>query len=212
MIEVCPTITASDLHEYRKQMELVGNFAGRIHIDLMDGDFAPTKSPDLSKTWWPDNIKADLHLMYRYPLDYLDTIISLHPNLVIIHAEAEGNFRHYSKVLHKHNIKVGVCLLPETDPVIIKPALQLIDHVLIFSGKLGYHGGVANLELLDKVKIIKEWNRNVEMGWDGGINESNAKQLIDGNIDTLNVGGGIHSASDPAKAYQTLRSITDVKT
>ncbi|MEK7602861.1 MAG: hypothetical protein AAB459_01275 [Patescibacteria group bacterium] len=211
MIDVCPTITATDLHEYRKQMELVEGFATRIHIDCMDGDFTPTKSPDLSQAWWSENVRADIHFMYRYPLDYLDTLIRLKPKLVIVQAEAEGNFRHLANQLHKNHIKVGVCILPETDLIVIKPALSWIDHVLIFSGKLGYHGGVANLGLLSRAETLKKWKSNVELGWDGGINENNAKQLITGGISVLNVGGGIHSSGDPAAAYRTLLSLTDLQ-
>lgn len=211
MIDICPTITATDLHEFRRQMELVGSFARRIHIDCMDGDFTPTKSPDLSHTWWPNEKLADLHIMYRYPLDYLDTLIRLNPNMVIIHAEAEGNFRHLAEQLCKKHIKVGVCLLPETATEIIKPSLAWIDHVLIFSGKLGYHGGEAKLQLLDRIEELKAWKPKLEIGWDGGINLQNAKRLIEAGVNVLNVGGGIHSSSDPAAAFAALKSINPAK-
>ncbi len=65
MAVICPTVTAYDPHEYREQMERVEPFAKRIHIDLMDGHFAPTKSPGLKHVWWPDDAAG------RHPPDVL---------------------------------------------------------------------------------------------------------------------------------------------
>src|ERR1700753_2375748 len=64
-VAICPTITAFGTHDYRAQMEMLEPFAERIHIDLMDGVFAPHISPGLDQIWWPDSITADLHLMYQ---------------------------------------------------------------------------------------------------------------------------------------------------
>ena len=91
---ICPTVTAYDNHDYREQMEKLQSFAKRIHIDLMDGEFAPTKSPDLEHVWWPENVIADIHLMYKRPAEQLSWLIKLKPSLVVIHAEAECDFPH----------------------------------------------------------------------------------------------------------------------
>jgi pentose-5-phosphate-3-epimerase len=76
--------------------------------------------------------------------------------------------------------------------------------VLIFSGNLGHFGGHANLKLLDKVTKLKELKPTLEIGWDGGVSDHNAKQLADGGVDVLNAGGYLHG-HDPAKAYATLK-------
>ena len=204
---VCPTVTANDMHEYRAQVERVQGFATRIHFDFMDGVFAPTKSPALSHAWWPPNVKVDLHVMYKYPLDETDTILHLKPQLVIVHAEAEGNFVQFARELHAHKISVGIALLQDTEPEVIRPALKVIDHVLIFSGKLGYHGGVADMSQLSKIQLLRRWKKTLEIGWDGGVTPENAKLLIDGGVDVLNVGGSIQKNDDPGGVYATLKSI-----
>jgi ribulose-phosphate 3-epimerase len=76
--------------------------------------------------------------------------------------------------------------------------------VLLFSGDLGHYGGHADLELLDKVARIKEINPKAEIGWDGGANESNVKQLADGGVDTITVGGAIQNSENPENTYATL--------
>src|SRR5688572_23288072 len=90
MAAIAPTITAYDAHEYRDQMEAIESFAERVHIDLMDGKFAPTVSPGLDKVWWPENLTADIHLMFENVEQHLKKLIELKPSLVIIHAEVHG--------------------------------------------------------------------------------------------------------------------------
>ncbi len=207
MATICPTVTATDPHEYRAQIERVAPFIRRIHLDFMDGELTPTQSPPVESAWWPENLVADLHIMYRRPHEQLDRIINLKPSLVIVHAEADGHFVGLAEALHQAGIKTGVALLPETTAEVLKPALEHIDHVLIFSGQLGHFGGQADLTLLAKVAAVKRLKKTVEVGWDGGINETNAQRLIKGGVDVLNVGGFIQRAADPQRAYATLKAL-----
>ena len=89
----------------------------------------------------------------------------------------------------------------------ILSSLEKIDHVLIFSGDLGHFGGKADLTLLNKVKYLKDKKPSLEIGWDGGINDQNAQNLLDGGVDVLNVGGYIQRSGDPAHAYAILKGI-----
>lgn len=207
MAIICPTVLASEPHEYREQMERIAGFGKRVQIDLTDGLFTLTKTISLEQVWWPHSFKADLHLMYKRPDLFLDQILDLEPSMVIIHAEAEGKFDPFAKALQEGNIKVGVALLQETEPELIKPALGLIDHVLIFSGDLGRFGGAAQLSLLGKILKLKKWKPSLEIGWDGGVNDKNAKQLAKGGVDVLNVGGFIQNAKNPEKAYKSLKQL-----
>lgn len=205
---ICPTITASGTEEYRLQMERVSQFAHRIQIDLTDGKFATKKLVQPSQVWWPVGIKADIHLMFKDPTVVIKEISGHKPNLIIVHAESAGNFEEFVGQCRAHAVKVGVALLPETQPEVVLPALHHIDHVLIFSGNLGHQGGSrADLTLLDKARFLKEHKRNLEIGWDGGINSQNVSQLVFGGVDILNVGGFIQNAEDPEKAYRTLERI-----
>ena len=204
---ICPTITAFDSIEYRQQIEQVVDIAERIHIDLMDGEFAPTKSPDLNNVWWPHNITADIHLMYQQPMEVIDQLIRLKPNMVIIHNEASVHHMYFCAQLHAHGIKTGLALLSETPVDWAYQIMHSFDHVLVFSGHLGYHGGQANLDILDKVKKIRQHHPDAEIGWDGGINDHNIKQLLEGGVDVFNVGGFIQKAAHPNQAYAKLKEI-----
>lgn len=209
MAITCPTVTAYDTHEYRAQMERASAFAKRIHIDLMDGQFAPTVSPSLTQSWWPHEIIADVHLMYQEPMDFVDKLIHMKPHMVVIHNEAHVHHMDFAARLHKEDIKAGLAILHDTPIEYAFQIMHSFDHILVFSGHLGYHGGEADMRLIDKVKKIRQHHPTAEIGWDGGITDSNAKQLVDAGVDVLNVGSYIQKSEDAAASYAKLKSVIE---
>ncbi len=209
MAIICPTLTAKTPDEYTAQMAEIAPFVERVHIDLADGVFAPAKLIDIEDIWWPAGVTADIHVMYKAVAPFLNALISHKPNMVIMHAEAAGNFHELADALRTHNIKVGIALLADTPVSVIQPVLSLVDHVLIFSGDLGHFGGHAKMSLLTKIREIKVINPKTEIGWDGGISTENVHKLVIGGVDVLNTGGAIHHAKNPGKAYDTLKALAE---
>lgn len=208
MATICPTVTAFSEHEYKEQILRLKPFANRIHIDLMDGEFAPTVSPGLDHIWWPHELQADIHLMYQNPMDYLGALIKLKPRMVIVHNEAHVHHMQFAAELHRHNILTGLAILHDTPVEYAYQIMHSFDHILVFSGDLGHHGGHADLGLLDKVAKIRAHHPEAEIGWDGGINDEVAPHLIAGGVQVLNVGGFIQKADDPARMYRVLSELS----
>ena len=206
---ICPAILASDQHKYREQVEKVAHFSHRIQIDLTDGKFAKNRTVKPEEAWWPVGIKADFHLMFEDPFAAVRTILVHQPHLIIVQAEAGGSFEAFASRCHGQGVEVGVALLPKTSPQAIVESLGKIDHVLIFSGNLGSYGGHADLDLLHKVHYLKERKPQIEIGWDGGVNDQNISQLAAGGVDVFDVGGFIQDSHDPEKAFHKLQRIAD---
>lgn len=209
MALVCPAVLAADQNSYHDQMTKVAGFAHRVQIDLADERFAPTKTVQPEQAWWPVGVRADFHLMLGRPASAVSALLRHRPHLIIVHAEAEGEFPAIAEACKSSGVKIGVALLQDTPPQAIVPALGLIDHVLIFSGRLGQFGGQADLGQLNKVAILKAAKAELEIGWDGGVNDQNAAGLVLGGVDVLNVGGYIQNAEQPQRAYQALQRIAD---
>jgi ribulose-phosphate 3-epimerase len=204
---ICPTITAFNLEEFASQVEAVSPFATRLHIDLMDGDFAPSESPDLESITLPTDMDCDIHLMYERPEESLRSLIRLRPKLVIFHYEADVDHEAFARELKRHGIRAGLALLQTTPYDLASNLIEFFDHVLIFSGNLGYHGGQAQLSLLNKAKEVKQNFPDAELAWDGGINDENIVEIAEAGINVLNVGGYIQSASDPGQAYVKIEKL-----
>jgi len=210
MISICPTVTADNPDTFHSQMQLAAHLSGRIHLDVTDGQLAPRELLPLADVWWPGACRVDIHMMFERPLEHMDVLLALKPALVIAHAEGKGSFVQFSNNLRANGIQAGVALLPQTPVSTIANALDYVDHVLIFSGNLGYQGGsAADLSLLQKVVELKRLKPQLEIGWDGGVNDQNICQLVDGGIEVANVGGFLQSAANQQTAYNTLTQLAN---
>lgn len=204
MAIICPTILASNAHTYRTQLERVEGFAKRIQIDLTDGIFAPTTTINPVQAYWPPTVDVDIHLMYQEPAEQIEQLIHMGPNMIILHAEADGNLLEMFTEIAASGIKTGVALLKDTTAENAAQYIETVDHVLIFSGSLGEFGGSVDESLFSKVLRAKEMNSGVEIGWDGGASADNALSLVRAGVDVINVGGYIQRAEDPEAAYAII--------
>jgi ribulose-phosphate 3-epimerase len=205
---ITPTITTADPHEYREQMEIIAGFADGVHLDFADGVFAPTELLPIEDAWRSDDLITHAHIMYQKPLDAIEEIMHLEADLVILHAESD-DVKKCLELLIENGTRTGIALLPETSVADLEELDidDLFDHILVFGGNLGNQGGIADLDQLQKVKRIKEVYSDIEISWDGGINDTNIKQISSSGVSVLNVGGYIKNSENPKSAYDTLSSL-----
>jgi ribulose-phosphate 3-epimerase len=206
MSVIAPAILAESPDDYKAQIERLHGFVERAHIDISDGEFAPTFTINAAQVWWPQEWTVDIHAMVARPSEHLETLIALKPNMIIFHVEIEEDIIAILQHVKKFGIKAGIALLKPTVPSSVVAAIQEADHVMIFSGDLGKYGGTASLMQLEKVRLVKMIRADVEIGWDGGVNVENAYSLAQGGVDVLNVGATFAQAEDPQSVYATLVS------
>lgn len=196
--------TSEDPHEFRAQMERIGGLGERVHIDLMDGDFAPNHNIDPTQLWWPEGVKADIHVMYRHPREVVMQLIELRPHCIILHAEIEDDLLDLLHIIHEAGLNAGVALLRPTPVAENRRYIDQAEYVLLFAGELGM-SGQADLTALEKVPEVRMINPMLEIGWDGGANEENVAQLALNGIDVINVGGALRSADSPRTVFEHLK-------
>ena len=202
---IAPAILAENAQQYKEQVDRITGFAERVHIDLTDGEFAPTFTVSIPELWAPEGWTIDIHAMVNKLDAYVPKLIALRPHLIIIHAEAEGDVLGALKEIKRSGIMAGLALLKPTVPQTVEELIKEAEHVLIFSGELGKFGGTASLMQLEKIRLVKMINPNVEIGWDGGVMVDNAYSLVQGGVNVLNVGGTIQKATDPPAMFAKLQ-------
>lgn len=211
MAEIVPAVLADTPQAYKKDLDLATSLSDRVQIDLADGKFADNLTVSLAQVYWPELVKADLHLMYDDPAAHTPSIISLKPNLAIIHAEAAQMTNEKVEAmlsdLSSVGIKTGLALLGPTSVESIRELLGLVDHVMVFTGELGHYGGQFDTSSLAKIGQIKSINPGLEVGVDGGITPENAAEVVAAGADVLNVGSYLQQADDPEAAYDRLKSV-----
>lgn len=206
MSEIAPCITVETPEQYNAMVEKIKPFAKRVQIDISDGQFSPVLMVPPDKLWWPKEWVVDIHAMINSPMDYLNSLVKLKPNLIIFHVETGVDLVSIMKTIRQYGIKAGVAILKPSVPLDYEEIIKEADHVLVFCGDLGYYGGKASLMQLEKVRLIKAINPKAEIGWDGGVNIENAFTLSQGGVDVLNSGGAIGNAENPSEIYDKLVS------
>lgn len=195
---VVPTVTAHNALEFSEQIAKV-SFAPRLHIDICDGAFANPPTINLAQVYAPENVQLDLHLMMQEP-GPIETIISLRPSVVFVHAEA--NTAGVFESLEESGIKAGMAVLASTSLATLTD--QPLDYLLIFSGRLGYQGGQFDESMLERIREARTKWPHAQIAVDGGINIDNAKDIVRAGADILYCGGYLQSAPDPRVAWQKI--------
>lgn len=204
MTVIAPAILADSADSYKYQVERLNGLTDRMHIDLTDGEFAPSFTVSAGQVWWPQEWQVDIHAMVARPSEHLDSLVSLKPKMIIFHAEVQEDIVSIMKQLKGFGIQAGLALLKTTVPLSVKEAVEEADHIMIFSGDLGKYGGKASMMQLEKVRLIRAINPEAEIGWDGGADIDNTYTLTHGGIDVINVGGALASAVDVREVYSKL--------
>lgn len=205
MSSIAPAVLAENAEQYKQGIDKIQPFAQRIHIDISDGEFAPTFTVGANELWWPEGWEVDIHAMVARPVEYLQILVQLKPSMVIFHAEADTEqLPSVMATLKQYGIKAGIALLRPTVPSSVEEIIKQADHIMVFTGDLGKYGGTANLMQLEKVRLIKQINPEAEIGWDGGVNVDNAYTLTQGGVNVLNVGGAIQKSMDAGEVYTQL--------
>tara|TARA_B100001105_G_scaffold255299_1_gene253987 strand:+ start:709 stop:1353 length:645 start_codon:yes stop_codon:yes gene_type:complete len=204
MSVIAPAITVETPEAYKATVERLQGFATRVHVDISDGEFAPSFLLGENNLYWPESWQVDVHAMVARPSEHLDRLIALKPSLIIFHAEITEDRAALVAKIKQAGIRAGVALLRTTVPSNVADVLKMVDHVMIFSGELGQYGGKASLMQIEKIRLVKAINPNVEIGWDGGVNLENAYTLTQGGVDVLNAGGAIANSDNPAGMYEAL--------
>lgn len=204
MSVIAPCITVETADAYREQVERLMPFAKRVHVDISDGEFAPSFLVSENDIYWPPEWQVDVHAMVMRPSEHLARLIDLKPSMIIIHAEIAEDLVTTIQSIKQAGIRAGLALLRPTVPSTVADAIRAADHIMIFSGDLGTYGGKASMVQVEKVRLVRAINASAEIGWDGGANMDNVYTLTKSGIGVINVGGAIANAEDPQAMYVRL--------
>ncbi len=197
---IAPSILSLDYSNVSFELEeLKESKAKWLHFDVMDGHFVPnlTFGPDILKGFKKAcPLFMDVHLMVTDPEKYAPVFINAGADLVSFHTEALNNdLKKISNLLdqiHDLKAKAGIVVKPNTDIRLFESVLKQCDLVLVMSVEPGFGGQKFMVDMLDKVRWLKEYRENNNLNYrieiDGGINGETYKLAVDAGCDTLVAG------------------------
>lgn len=193
MIQIIPTLFSTTEEEYQKRLDKLNASElfkeGWVQLDLMDNKFVPNKSIGLEVIKKnPPPFKKEAQLMVVDPDEWLEGLFELKVDRIIIPVEIEKNVLDFINLIKDNNIEAGLSLNPETDSKELSPYLDLLDSILLMGVKPGLENQQLDLRIYEKIGIIKQKNKSLKVGVDGGVDDTNIKKLVNAGADYLAIG------------------------
>jgi ribulose-phosphate 3-epimerase len=213
MTAIAPSILAADFANLQRDVEMLNRSeADYIHVDIMDGMFVPNISfgfPVCEAINRYATKPLDVHLMIEQPDRYLENFKKAGASIITVHYEACTHLHRTIQLIRELDIQPSVALNPHTPVEMLTEILPDLSQVLIMSVNPGF-GGQKFIENTYR-KIYKlncmreELGLNFKIEVDGGVNNDNARFLVENGADILVAGSFVFNSANPSETIAELR-------
>lgn len=202
---VVPALLTNDRAELIKMLDVCAGFTDLVQIDIMDGEFVPSKSvscQDLDGIKPP--IETEAHLMVKNPIDWIGAFKKMGSKRIIFHYEIDADHVMIINEIKNNGLEAGIALNPQTKIKSIVHLIDKIDSLLFMSVNPGFYGAPFIPEVLGKIAEFKKNYPHKLVGIDGGVKLDNLKEIVSCGVDYVCVGSAILKAQSPKEAFLKL--------
>ena len=212
---ISPSLLSADFGNLQRDIEMINNSkADWFHLDIMDGVFVPNISyglPVIKTVKKHAKKPLDVHLMIVNPDKYIDEFYKAGADILTVHYETCNHLHRTIQSIKAKGMKAGVSLNPHSPISLLKDIIHEIDLVLIMSVNPGFGGQKFIPNSINKIKelkqLITETEANTLIEVDGGVDNTNAKTLVDAGCNALVAGSFIFGSENPIVTIENLKHL-----
>ena len=212
MFEIAPSILSSDFTRLAEEIAaLEAGGATVLHVDVMDGRFVPNITiglPVVKSIRKITDLTIDCHLMIVEPSRYAAEFVEAGANMVSVHVEADVHLQRTLSAIREAGGQAGVAINPATSLTSLEEALPVADFVLLMSVNPGFGGQKFIHTSMDKLRrlrrMIDERSLPTRIEIDGGIDQSNIKNIVAAGAEIIVSGTGVFGAGNPTRGVKEL--------
>lgn len=209
MHEILPGILEKDWSEIERKLETVRPFAKSIHVDIIDGKFAPNTTFLDPKPFakYAKDFFLELHMMVDDPLVYLEPFAAAGFQRFLGHIEEMPDQAAFVAKA-QHYGEVGLVLDGPTPLDAINVPLADLDTLLIFTAeKAGFSGQPFQEDRLEKIKQLHEELPFLPLEVDGGTSQQTITQSAKAGATRFVATSALFTSGNSEEAYHALSSL-----
>ena len=156
---ILPSLLLCDFGNLEREVRRLEEAGAQaLHLDVMDGVFAPNITygmPLVEAVRRLTALPLDAHLMIVQPERYVDAFVNAGADLVTVHIEALSDPRPVLTRIRELGAAAGLALNPATPLADLEGGLDLCDLVLVMSVPVGFGGQEFDEVALDKLRQLR---------------------------------------------------------
>jgi ribulose-phosphate 3-epimerase len=210
---VAPSILSADFANLGTEINMINESeADWIHVDVMDGVFVPNISlglPVVEAIRRNARKPMDVHLMIVQPERYVEAFRKAGAEVISVHLEACPHLHRNLQQIRSLGAKAGVAINPHTPVSLLENIVHDFDLVCMMSVNPGFGGQKFIENTYQKIRDLKQLLQarkgSALIEIDGGVNQDNARPLLDAGADVLVAGNVVFSSSNPREVITQLK-------
>ena len=189
-----------------------------FHFDVFDGYLVPDQAfpARTIKALRPlSKLPFEVHLAAKDPTRFLPALADAGVDLVYLPAESTRLVYETIYSVRERKMQAGLCLALGTPLEVLRPALAMIDAVLLL-GRVtgeGARGRAFNTIVVDRVRAVREMidrgQHSVDLQAAGGLETADCVEVVKAGARSLPIGAALYREPDMAAYVAHLRGQLD---
>ncbi len=213
MFTVSPSLYSCDFLHLARQLDALEGI-DTLHLDIDDGCFVRGISFGMDfveQVAGYTKIPLDAHIEANDPMQFAEPLCKAGVWLVTAHVEALPYPSLFLSTVHGFGRKAGLALNIKTPVSVLEPYADALDQIILVSVEADCEGLPFRKGVLKKIKDARAMlPPSVQIWVDGGVNESNIREVVEAGADGVVMGRAIFSAKDPKAAWKHYREVGEM--